>query len=70
MNKYNLRIILEHFLPDEVVDCNERLEEEKEVFEVLPSNTDQAIGFLENINYTDHIVYNLLLLDQDLNKEV
>ena len=60
MNVDNIQIVLDHYLPDELNHLECDLEAP------LPKTTDAAIDFIEVIDRTDHIAYNLLLLKREI----
>ena len=59
----NLSIILNYSLGDEAT----HFEEENDV--ELPENVDEAIKMIEELEATDHILYNLLLLQKEIQEQ-
>ena len=62
-NVDNLSIILNYSLSDETT----HFEEEHDV--ELPEDTNAAITMIEELEETDHILYNLLLLQKDISEQ-
>lgn len=62
-NVDNLSIILNYSLSDETT----HFEEEHDV--ELPEDTKAAITMIEELEATDHILYNLLLLQKDISEQ-
>jgi hypothetical protein len=59
----NLSIILNYSLSDEIT----HFEEENDV--ELPEDVNEAILMVEELEATDHIVYNLLLLSKEIKEQ-
>jgi hypothetical protein len=59
----NLSIILNYSLSDEIT----HFEEENDV--ELPEDVNEAILMIEELEATDHIVYNLLLLSKEIKEQ-
>jgi hypothetical protein len=59
----NLSIILNYSLSDETT----HFEEENDV--ELPSDVSEAIKMIEELEATDHILYNLLLLSKEIKEQ-
>jgi hypothetical protein len=59
----NLSIILNYSLSDEIT----HFEEENDV--ELPEDVNEAILMVEELEETDHIVYNLLLLSKEIKEQ-
>lgn len=59
----NLSIILNYSLSDETT----HFEEENDV--ELPENVNDAILIIEELEATDHILYNLLLLKKEIQEQ-
>jgi hypothetical protein len=59
----NLSIILNYSLSDEIT----HFEEENDV--ELPEDVNEAIIMVEELEATDHIVYNLLLLSKEIKEQ-
>ena len=59
----NLSIILNYSLSDEIT----HFEEENDV--ELPEDVNEAIRIIEELEETDHIVYNLLLLQKEIKEQ-
>jgi hypothetical protein len=62
-NVDNLSIILNYSLSDETT----HFEEEHDV--ELPEDTSAAIAMIEELEETDHILYNLLLLSKEIKEQ-
>ena len=62
-NVDNLSIILNYSLSDEIT----HFEEENDV--ELPEDVNEAILMVEELEATDHIVYNLLLLSKEIKEQ-
>jgi hypothetical protein len=62
-NVDNLSIILNYSLSDETT----HFEEEHDV--ELPEDADAAIKIIEELEATDHILYNLLLLSKEIKEQ-
>ena len=59
----NLSIILNYSLSDEIT----HFEEDNDV--ELPEDVNEAILMIEELEATDHIVYNLLLLSKEIKEQ-
>jgi hypothetical protein len=59
----NLSIILNYSLSDEIT----HFEEDNDV--ELPEDVSEAILMIEELEETDHIVYNLLLLSKEIKEQ-
>ena len=62
-NVDNLSIILNYSLSDEIT----HFEEDNDV--ELPEDVNEAILMIEELEATDHIVYNLLLLSKEIKEQ-
>jgi hypothetical protein len=62
-NVDNLSIILNYSLSEEIT----HFEEENDV--ELPDDVNEAISLIEEMEATDHIVYNLLLLSKEIKEQ-
>ena len=59
----NLSIILNYSLSDETTHFEEEYDVE------VPEDTSAAITMIEELEATDHIVYNLLLLSKEIKEQ-
>ena len=62
-NVDNLSIILNYSLSEEIT----HFEEENDV--ELPDDVNEAISLIEEMEATDHIAYNLLLLSKEIKEQ-
>ena len=62
-NVDNLSIILNYSLSDETTHFEEQHDVE------LPEDVDKAIYMIEELEATDHILYNLLLLKKEIKEQ-
>ena len=62
-NVDNLSIILNYSLSDETIHFEEEYDVE------LPEDTIEAIAAIEELEATDHILYNLLLLEKEIKEQ-
>jgi hypothetical protein len=62
-NVDNLSIILNYSLSDETIHFEEEYDVE------LPEDTIEAIAVIEELEATDHILYNLLLLEKEIKEQ-